>query len=168
MLLKMQVLSLLLNSFAWWCHQMETFSALLAFCVGNSPVTGEFPSQRPVTQSLNVFFYICAWINVWVNNREAGDLRRHRSHYDVIVMAPVPRSCHGGTYIVTDGTAGCCNDSLWCNQWCMANFSKLATPPIRENVASIFTDGLLLGSLLLIGRICSWWRHQMDMDEFSV
>ena len=35
---------------------METFSALLAFCAGNSPVTGEFPSQRPVTRSFDVFF----------------------------------------------------------------------------------------------------------------
>ena len=41
---------------AWWRHQMETFSALLALCVGNSPVTGEFPSQRPVTRSFDVFF----------------------------------------------------------------------------------------------------------------
>ena len=40
----------------WWRHQMETFSALLALCVGNSPVTGEFPSQRPVTRSFGVFF----------------------------------------------------------------------------------------------------------------
>ena len=39
----------------WWCHQMETFSALLALCAGNSPVTGEFPSQRPVTLSFDVF-----------------------------------------------------------------------------------------------------------------
>ena len=37
-------------------HEMETFSALLALCVGNSPVTGEFTSQRPVTQSFDVFF----------------------------------------------------------------------------------------------------------------
>ena len=40
----------------WWRHQMETFSALLAICSGNSPVPGEFPSQRPVTRSFNVFF----------------------------------------------------------------------------------------------------------------
>ena len=39
----------------WWHHQMETFSALLALCVGNSPVTGEFPSQRPLTWSFDVF-----------------------------------------------------------------------------------------------------------------
>ena len=34
----------------------ETFSELLALCAGNSPVTGEFPSQRPVTRSFDVFF----------------------------------------------------------------------------------------------------------------
>ena len=41
---------------AWWRHQMETFSALLALCAGNSPVPGEFPTQRPVTRSFDVFF----------------------------------------------------------------------------------------------------------------
>ena len=40
----------------WWRHQMETFSVLLALCDGNSPVTGEFPSQRPVTRGVGVFF----------------------------------------------------------------------------------------------------------------
>ena len=40
----------------WWRHQMETFSALLAICAGNSPVHGEFPVKRPVTQSFDVFF----------------------------------------------------------------------------------------------------------------
>ena len=43
------------NSFTW-CHQMETFSALLAICAGNSPVTSEFPAQRPVTWGFDVFF----------------------------------------------------------------------------------------------------------------
>ena len=64
---------------------MATFSALLALCAGNSAITGELPSQRPVARSFDIFF-ICAWINGWANNREAGDLRRHRAHYDVIVM----------------------------------------------------------------------------------
>ena len=54
--------------------------------VGNSPVTGEFPPQRPVTRSFDVFF-ICAWRNGWVNNRETGDLRRHRANYDVTIMS---------------------------------------------------------------------------------
>ena len=55
---------------------METFSALLAICAGNWPITGEFPA-------------LCAWMNGSVNNGEAGDLRRHRTHYDVIVMTSV-------------------------------------------------------------------------------
>ena len=45
-----------MSKVSWWRHQMETFSALLAFCVGNSPVNGEFPSQRPVTRSFDIFF----------------------------------------------------------------------------------------------------------------
>ena len=45
----------------------------------NSPHKGQW--RRAL-----IFSLICAWINGWVNNREAGDLRRHRAHYDVIVM----------------------------------------------------------------------------------
>ena len=69
----------------WWRHQMETFSALLATLQGihGSPVNS--PHKRPVTWSL-MFSLICAWINDWVNNREAGDLRRYHAHYDVILM----------------------------------------------------------------------------------
>ena len=64
---------------------METFSALLAICAGNSLVPGEFPAQRPVKRSFDVsLIYVC--INGWVNNREAGDLRRYSPHYDVTVM----------------------------------------------------------------------------------
>ena len=70
---------------SWWRHQMESFSALLAICAGNSPVTGEFPAQRPVTWSFNVFFDL-RLINGWGNNGEAGDLRCHHTHYDLIVM----------------------------------------------------------------------------------
>ena len=113
---------------------METFSVLLAICAGNSPVYDEFPAQRPVTRSFDVFFdlrlskrlsehsrgwwyfphywpfvrgihrstmnsphkgqwrralmfsLIFAWVNGWVNIREAGDLRRYRAHYDVPVV----------------------------------------------------------------------------------
>ena len=68
---------------------METLSALLAICAGKSPVTGEFPAQRSVTLSLCCFFFICASTNGWANNRDAGDLRRHRAHYDFIVIEAV-------------------------------------------------------------------------------
>ena len=41
---------------SWWRHQMKTFFALLAICAGNSPVPGEFPTQRSVMRSFDVFF----------------------------------------------------------------------------------------------------------------
>ena len=47
------------DKLSWWRHQMETSSALLALCAGNSPVTVEFPSQRPVTGGFDVFFDLC-------------------------------------------------------------------------------------------------------------
>ena len=46
---------------------METFSALLAICAGNSPVTGEFPAQRPVMWSFDVFFDLC--LNKWLGKQ---------------------------------------------------------------------------------------------------
>ena len=56
------------------------------------PLCGEF-SPVPVNsphkgqwRGALMFSLICVWINGWVNNREAGHLRRHRGHYDVIVM----------------------------------------------------------------------------------
>ena len=42
--------------FSWWRHQMETFPRNWPFVRGNSPVPGEFPAQRPVTRSFDVFF----------------------------------------------------------------------------------------------------------------
>ena len=68
-----------------WRHQMETFSALLAICAGNSPVTGEFPAQTPVTRSFDFFFDLRLNKRLG-NNGDAGDMRRHRAHYDVAVM----------------------------------------------------------------------------------
>ena len=68
---------------------METFSALLAIYAGNSPVPGEFPHKGQWRGAL-MYSLISAGINDWVNNGEAGDLRRNRAHYDVIVMsAPI-------------------------------------------------------------------------------
>ena len=60
-------------------------SALPALCAGTSPLTSEYPSQRPVMWSFYVSFDL-RWINGWLNNWDAGDLSRHRAHYDVIIM----------------------------------------------------------------------------------
>ena len=53
---RVESVSYLVHGLTWWRHQMETFSGLLAFCAGNSSVTGEFPTQKPVTRSFDVFF----------------------------------------------------------------------------------------------------------------
>ena len=55
---------------ALWRHPMETFSALLAICAGNSPVPGEFPSQRPVARSFDVF------VDLRLNKRFSKQSRR--------------------------------------------------------------------------------------------
>ena len=69
----------------WWRHQMETFSALLAVCAGNSPVPGEFPTQRPVTRGFDVFFDLRLnnrlskqWWGWW-NENLSRSLWRHRN-----------------------------------------------------------------------------------------
>ena len=64
---------------------METFSALLAICAGNSPVPVNSPHKGQWRGAL-MFSLICVRINGWVNNREDGDLGRYRAHSDVIVM----------------------------------------------------------------------------------
>ena len=64
---------------------METFSALLAMCAGNSPVIGKIPRTKAGDAEIDVFF-VLDWINGWTSNGEAGDLRRHRAQYDVTVI----------------------------------------------------------------------------------
>ena len=182
--------------FSWWRHQMETFSTFLALCAGNSPVTGEFPSQRASNGGFGVFFdvilnkfcypmlpylagvttalllhrpsnmnvngkylqntfawytvhddvikwkhfprywplrgeftpqkgqwrralmfsLICAWINGWVSNSEAGDLRRHRAHYDVTVMVWTGRNQH--TNFISPDL------DQWSTDWAIDNHSS--------------------------------------------
>ena len=63
---------------SWWRHQMETLSALLAICAGNSPVPGESPAQRPVTRSFDVFFDLC--LNKRLREQSWGWLFETLSH----------------------------------------------------------------------------------------
>ena len=75
------------HTLAWWRHQMEKiFRATGHLC-------GEFTGLRWIPRTYKgqwrgalMFSLICTWINGWVNNGEAGDLRRYRAHYDVTVM----------------------------------------------------------------------------------
>ena len=73
------------QSSTWWRHQMETFPRYWPFVRGihRSSVNSLHKDQWGGTL---MFSLTCAPINGWVNNREAGDLRHHRAHYDVMVM----------------------------------------------------------------------------------
>ena len=73
----------------WWRHQMETFSALLAICAENSPVPGEFSTQRPVTRSFDVYFDLqpnkglSKQLWGWWFETQACPLWRHRN--DILI-----------------------------------------------------------------------------------
>ena len=76
---------LMITFMAWWRHQMETFSVLLAICAGNSPVPDEFPAQGPVARSFDVFFHLLLNIRLskqslcWWFETLSRPLWRHRN-----------------------------------------------------------------------------------------
>ena len=77
----------------WWRHQMETFYALLALCAGNSLVAGEFPSQRPVTRSFDVFYdlrrkkRLSKQSKRWWFETSSCSLWRHRNEVTTVFTA---------------------------------------------------------------------------------
>ena len=80
---------------------METFSTLLALCTGNSLGTGEFPPGPqwiPLTKASDAKPWCFLWSlpeYSWVNNRDAGDLRRHHAHWCWWFETPsCPLWCH--------------------------------------------------------------------------
>ena len=84
----------------------------------NSPHKGQWRGAL-------IFYLICAWINGWVNNREAGDLRRHRVHYDVTVMLILMADVWGISYrmalrwmrlYLTDDKSSLVQAMAWCLQ----------------------------------------------------
>ena len=80
---------------SWWRHQMGTFSALLALGAGNSPVTGEFPWQRTVTRSFDIFFDLRLSKRLtkqswgWWLETLSFSLRRHFNAYEMSRMREV-------------------------------------------------------------------------------
>ena len=73
----------------WWRHPMETFSASLALCAGNSPGTGEIPSQGPVTRSFDLR----------LNKRLSTQSRRR---WFETPSRPLWRQCNDKAYIPSD------------------------------------------------------------------
>ena len=101
-----------ISSHTWLWFPKITCHIVLQYCMMTSsnwsnfrvtsPLCGEFTGQRwiPHTKAqwrgALMFSFICAWINGWVNNRKAGDLRRQQAHYDVIVMGTMASTFSGG------------------------------------------------------------------------
>ena len=86
----------------WWRHQMETFSALLGICAGNSSVTGEFLAQRPVTRSFDVSFDLYLnkrvskqWQGWWFETpscplwRHCNAILNHRKHNKARIVCTI-------------------------------------------------------------------------------
>ena len=78
--------------------------------IHRSPVTSPHKGQW---SGALIFYLTCVWINGWVNNHEAGDLRRYRAHYDVIVMihwrpgvVTAPASSSSVVVMITHGATG--------------------------------------------------------------
>ena len=104
-----QQMSNLIKKYSWMVFFLSRFSnndiIILISCVYHHEDVIEpkhFPRYGPFVREIHrspvnfphkgqwrgalMFSLICAWINGWVNNGKAGDLRRHRAHYDVTVM----------------------------------------------------------------------------------
>ena len=138
-----------LTNTTWWRHQMETLSALLAICAGNSPVTGESPHKGQWRGAL-MFSFICVWINSLVKNRDAGDLRRFCAYYGVIVMEtwmkwlPFCRETILPTELITSEWQDNCDAITW-----MMIFNSLDIDFINGDIRGWSSKmGILVRSLL--------------------
>ena len=81
--------------YIWWRHQMETFPRYWPFVKGIHRSPMDYPHKGQWREAL-VFSLICTWTNGKANIRDAGDLRRYRSHYDATIM----QGCSYNAYLV--------------------------------------------------------------------
>ena len=115
---------------------METFSALLAICAGNSPVTGEFTAQWPVTRNFDVFFDLC--LNKRLGQRSWGwwfetqlrSLWRHRNEYkfsagEIPFRVEVVFTVHNSTWLVICTAPGHYLGQWWLFNWTLGNKQQL-------------------------------------------
>ena len=109
---------------SWWRHQMETFSALLAICAGNSPVPGEFPAHRPVTRSFGVFFDLRlnkrlskqSW-GWWFETLPRPLWRHNNGNFGFWIVTRKISIWRQGTCTLTQQCYICHFDNFQCSQW---------------------------------------------------
>ena len=127
------------------------------------PLCGKFTGHRwiPLTKASDAglwcFLWSATWINGWVNNREAGDLSRHRAHYDVTVMLEQRQWC-GCVFlpaVCQDDNCATCYDPLYCAE-CASGYFLVA-------------GGTCNGKLLMNEYIGHWLRLSLfaELDIMS-
>ena len=99
----------------WWRHQMETFSALLAICAGNSPVPGEFPAQKPVTWSFDVFF------DLRLNKRLS---KQSWGWWFETLSCPLWRHCNERDFLSMKSQDKCFRSAFYCLNICVCSVYK--------------------------------------------
>ena len=114
---------------------METFAALLAICAGNSPVPGEFPTQRPVTRSFDVFFDLHPnkrlskqWWGWWFETLSCP-LWRHRNETSPSWHGYKHRTCHSQHILRVDSRFAS-------SQWETASQSNTVSHWLSANLES--------------------------------
>ena len=121
------------KGFAWWRHQMETFSALLAICERNPSVTGGFdsPNKGQWREALR-FSLIYAWTNGWADNRDAHCFSRRVVSGIILCMCPANKRRR---YIVKSALIG-----GWVHTWSLGVWIIPVTFRWREMIenANIF------------------------------
>ena len=113
-----------------------------------------------------MFRLICVWID-WVNNREAGDLRRHRAHYDVIVM--IPMTLNEVVRFLWPRWPGTIQYSDEARLIVSCKMHERMNPPIANKPTGYRPADLYRAVCLMVMTLYScntWWRHQME--TFSV
>ena len=159
-----------------WCHddviKWKHFPRYWPFVRGihRSPVNSPHKGQW---RGALMFCLICAWINGWVNNGEAGDWRRHHAHYNVIVMARFGFRLFESHWNLTGSSAQRCWDACQISERNSATSRDLAwkrsrllwwiLPDFRYRVASTHNHSPRNGSKY--GDIS---RHMQQNHSFMV
>ena len=164
---------------SWWRHQMETFSALLALCAGNSPVTGEFPTQKPVTRSFDVFLDLrqnkrlskqswCCWFETPASSLWRHGNDRHQAQFPLVSCSissvywssPVMKlKCYN---LDENSPLHCCTNSCKRSSLTLTTFGAACNGHSRRQ-----NDISVSGKLLLISLKCrvyssNWLVYKMS------
>ena len=171
---------------SWWRHQMENFPRHWPFVLGNSPASGEFPAQRPVTWSFDVFFDLClnkrlrkqSW--GWWFETLSRPLWRHCNVSLNELNFKVPHIYAPVSEIHRLASVHCITMTLWWARWRLKSpASRLCTQPFvqAQNKESIKlrVTGFCEGNPPVAGEIPAqrasnaeivsiWWRHHAQAN----